>query len=75
MVAKQFVRLREVVYTLSPFEQDIMGSLFKDLPYKMNKYWNLWGFDLVAFGVVPYFATTMASDYITHKVRSSAAAL
>jgi hypothetical protein len=67
MVAKGLVRLREVVHTLSPFEQDIMGSLFKDIPYKMNKYWNLWGFDVVVFGIAPYYATTMACEYITHQ--------
>ena len=27
------VRLREVVYTLSPFEQSVMNGLFKDLSY------------------------------------------
>jgi hypothetical protein len=64
MAPRSVVRLREVVYTLSPFEQDIMGGLFKDIPYKMKKYWNLWGFDAMVYGVVPYFATVSAANYI-----------
>ena len=28
------IRLKEVVYTLSPFEQSVMGGLWKDLPHK-----------------------------------------
>ena len=28
------VRLREVMYTLSPFEQSVMSGLWKDLPHK-----------------------------------------
>jgi hypothetical protein len=68
MAPRSFVRLREVVYTLSPFEQDVMSGLFKDIPYKVNKYWNLWGFDALVFGVVPYVATISAANYITHQV-------
>ena len=30
------VRLREVVYTLSPFEQTVMNGLFKDLSYTVR---------------------------------------
>ena len=30
------VRLREVVYTLSPFEQSVMNGLFKDLSYTVR---------------------------------------
>ena len=30
------VRLREVVYTLSPFEQTVMSGLFKDLSYTVR---------------------------------------
>lgn len=30
------VRLREVVYTLSPFEQSVMSGLWKDLPHKAS---------------------------------------
>jgi len=32
------IRLKEVVYTLSPFEQSIMGGLWKDLPHKAAHY-------------------------------------
>ena len=28
-------RLKEVVYTLSPFEQNVMAGLFKDIPHKV----------------------------------------
>jgi hypothetical protein len=30
-------RLREVVYTLSPFETTVMSGLWKDLPQKLHK--------------------------------------
>ena len=29
------IRLKEVVYTLSPFEQSVMNGLWKDLPHKV----------------------------------------
>jgi hypothetical protein len=32
------VRLKEVVYTLSPFEQSVMSGLWKDLPHKTAHY-------------------------------------
>lgn len=32
------IRLKEVVYTLSPFEQNVMGGLWKDLPHKASHY-------------------------------------
>jgi len=31
------VRLREVVYTLSPFQQTVMGGLWKDAPAKIAR--------------------------------------
>ena len=31
------IRLREVVYTLSPFEQTVMNGLFKDVPEKLHR--------------------------------------
>ena len=34
------VRLREVVYTLSPFEQTVLSGLWKDLPAKLHKKWS-----------------------------------
>jgi hypothetical protein len=71
MAPRNFVRLREVVYTLSPFEQNVMGGLYKDIPYKMKKYWNLWGFDLVMYGVVPYYATVSACNYLVAQEEKS----
>ena len=32
------VRLKEVVYTLSPFEQSVMSGLWKDMPHKTAHY-------------------------------------
>lgn len=67
MVGRSMVRLREVVYTLSPFEQNVMGGLFKDIPYKMQKYWNLWGFDAVVFGAIPYYAVVSTAEYLVEQ--------
>lgn len=58
------VRLREVVYTLSPFEHDVMSTYFKDIPYKTSKLWNLWGFDLMVYCAVPYYATVSYAEYV-----------
>ena len=33
------VRLREVVYTISPFETTVLTGVFKDVPQKLHKYW------------------------------------
>jgi hypothetical protein len=30
------VRLKEVVYTISPFETTVLSGLFKDLPHKFH---------------------------------------
>lgn len=35
------IRLKEVVYTLSPFEQSVMGGLWKDLPHKAGHYFSM----------------------------------
>lgn len=32
------IRLKEVVYTVSPFEVTIMNGLFKDFPKKVHKH-------------------------------------
>lgn len=32
------VRLKEVVYTLSPFQQSVMSGLWKDMPHKTAHY-------------------------------------
>lgn len=37
------IRLKEVVYTLSPFEQNVMGGLWKDMPHKASHYFNTVG--------------------------------
>ena len=37
-MGKTPIRLKEVVYTLSSFEQGVMGGLWKDLPHKMAHY-------------------------------------
>ena len=65
------VRLREVVYTLSPFEQDIMSTYFKDIPYKTSKLWNLWGFDALVYGVVPYYATISYANWVVDEEEKS----
>ena len=31
------VRLKEVVYTLSPFEQTVLEGLWRDLPKKLHR--------------------------------------
>ena len=36
-MGKMAVRLKEVVYTLSPFEQKVMPGLFKDFPSYVSK--------------------------------------
>ena len=33
------VRLKEVVYTISPFETTVLTGVFKDVPGKLHKYW------------------------------------
>jgi hypothetical protein len=42
------IRLKEVVYTLSPFEQNVMGGLWKDLPHKASHYLSTVSFLAVA---------------------------
>lgn len=32
------VKFREVVYTLSPYEQNVMGGLWRDIPHKVSHY-------------------------------------
>ena len=33
------MRLKEVVYTISPFETTVLTGVFKDVPGKLHKYW------------------------------------
>jgi len=50
------VRLREVVYTLSPFEQKIMPGMWRDFGHEVvKKVKNNW-FDM-SFCAVPLFGT------------------
>jgi hypothetical protein len=65
------VRVREVVYTLSPFEHNVMGGLLKDIPYKMKKYWSLWGFDALVYGALPYYATVSWANYVVAEEEKS----
>lgn len=58
------VRVKEVVYTLSPFQQSVLPGLWKDLPHKIGhkltgsvKDMALWCF-LPLYGVTAY-----CSDY------------
>jgi hypothetical protein len=37
VMGKVPVRLKEVVYTLSPYHQNVMAGLWKDVPYKLSK--------------------------------------
>eukprot|EP00887_Chlorella_sp_A99_P004825 scaffold4.g4825.t1 len=46
------IRLREVVYTLSPFEQSVMSGLWKDLPHKAAHYAQI-SRDAILFCVLP----------------------
>lgn len=34
------VRLKEVVYTVSPFEVSVLSGLWKDLPQKLHRKWS-----------------------------------
>lgn len=58
------VRLREVVYTLSPFQQTVMGGLFKDVPARLTRKVSENWFDVGAFFLLPTWATmAYAADY------------
>ncbi len=37
-MGKAPIRLKEVVYTLSPFQQSVMSGLWKDMPHKAAHY-------------------------------------
>ena len=51
------VRLREVVYTLSPFQQTVMGGLWKDAPAKLARKFSENWFDVGVFFLAPTWAT------------------
>ena len=65
------VRLREEVCTISTVEQYIMSTYFKDIPYKTSKLWNLWGFDALVYGVVPYYATISYANWVVDEEEKS----
>ncbi|KAL6767457.1 QCR8 [Auxenochlorella protothecoides x Auxenochlorella symbiontica] len=46
------VKFREVVYTLSPYEQNVMGGLWRDIPHKVSHY-STKVRDAVIFAVLP----------------------
>eukprot|EP00212_Chloropicon_laureae_P002243 CAMPEP_0197488224 /NCGR_PEP_ID=MMETSP1311-20131121/3199_1 /TAXON_ID=464262 /ORGANISM="Genus nov. species nov., Strain RCC856" /LENGTH=76 /DNA_ID=CAMNT_0043032193 /DNA_START=392 /DNA_END=622 /DNA_ORIENTATION=- len=60
------MRLKEVVYTLSPFEQNVMAGLFKDIPHKvMHHLKQNVLFDAIPFCVLPIAGIGwFCSDYI-----------
>ena len=33
-------RIKEVIYTISPFETTVLSGLWKDLPSKLARKWN-----------------------------------
>ena len=53
MAPKLPIRLHEVVYTLSPFEQSVMSGVWKDFSYKFTKQIREVGDDICA--KVPLF--------------------
>merc|ERR1711924_179254 len=59
-------RLKEVVYTLSPFEQNVMQGLFKDIPHKvMHHLKQNVLFDALPFCILPIAGIGwFCSDYI-----------
>ncbi|KAK9796996.1 hypothetical protein WJX73_000069 [Symbiochloris irregularis] len=58
------VRLKEVVYTLSPFEQTVLEGLWRDLPKKIHKKVSENWLDVGVFLVLPTYATIWyANDY------------
>lgn len=58
------VKLREVVYTLSPFQMTIMDGLWKDLPQKVHRKISENWVDVGIFGFLPVYVTMWyAADY------------
>ncbi|CAL5222206.1 g4537 [Coccomyxa viridis] len=59
------IRLKEVVYTISPFETTVMSGLFKDVPGKLaEKIKHNW-VDIGLFGALPTYLTMWyAADYV-----------
>ncbi|KAK9825174.1 hypothetical protein WJX81_002523 [Elliptochloris bilobata] len=58
------VRLKEVVYTVSPFEVSVLSGLWKDLPQKLHRKWSENWVDIGFFAILPVYATMWyANDY------------
>ncbi|BDA50166.1 probable cytochrome b-c1 complex subunit 8 [Coccomyxa sp. Obi] len=51
------VRLKEVTYTISPFEVSVLSGLFKDLPSKIHHKFQQHWVDVGLFFVLPTYAT------------------
>jgi len=63
-MGKVAVRLKEVVYMVSPFEVSIMNGLWKDFPQKVQKHLNERGWNIAAWCVAPTAAVMWyAEDY------------
>ena len=70
-MGKAPVRLKEVVYTLSPFQQNVMGGLWKDIPHKASHYFEMvWLIDFFTSGcftftdVASLFASVVVSVFL-----------
>uniref|UniRef100_A0A061QYP1 Uncharacterized protein n=2 Tax=Tetraselmis sp. GSL018 TaxID=582737 RepID=A0A061QYP1_9CHLO len=64
MAPKLPFRLKQVVYTLSPYEQSIIGNWFKNAPMSLQKKISENCFTVGLFGVAPVAAVvTWAEDY------------
>eukprot|EP00192_Tetraselmis_astigmatica_P023305 CAMPEP_0117664582 /NCGR_PEP_ID=MMETSP0804-20121206/9305_1 /TAXON_ID=1074897 /ORGANISM="Tetraselmis astigmatica, Strain CCMP880" /LENGTH=74 /DNA_ID=CAMNT_0005471841 /DNA_START=86 /DNA_END=310 /DNA_ORIENTATION=+ len=57
MAPKLPFRLKQVVYTLSPYEQGIVGNWFKTAPYKLQQKVSENWFAVGVFGFAPLAAT------------------
>ena len=51
------MRLKEVVYTLSPFEQNVMSGLFKNVPKKIMHHME----QNIIYDFIPFFALPVAA--------------
>lgn len=56
------VRLKEVVYTVSPFEVTILSGLIKDFPQKVHKNLSEKGWDISLFCIAPVAATVWYAE-------------
>jgi len=61
------IRLKEVVYTLSPFEQSVMSGLWKQGPYNFVHQVKERGFNIAVFGLFPFFGTMWYANNFKEK--------